>query len=171
MLIPLRRLVDEPRVVSPELFAILPAEADVAPAFALAAEHARSGGTIAATFPDVAEAERRFQEWGWRESAARVFTGTVPSGGTRLEASVFRFADDASAALALPYFLDARAEALALSEVPPPAGIDNEARTIAGPTAVGYEATAYVRRGRDLFRLTAIGGTEPMADLATVLAP
>jgi hypothetical protein len=98
-----------------------------------------------------------------------VFAGAAPSGGNRLEAAVFRFADAQAAAGALPYFLDARAEALGIEEVGAPSARADDARAIAGPTGVGYEATAYLRRGRDLFRVTGIGGTEPMADLATLL--
>ncbi len=170
LLLCLTPLADDPSMVSPALFAALPDATDAPEGLAPTEEHARSAATIATTFPDVAEAERRFQEWGWRESAARVFTGTAPSGGNRLETSVFRFADDASAEQALPYFLGARAEVLGLEEtVSPPARAD-QARAIEGETVVGIEATAYLRRGRDLFRVTVIGGADPMADLAILLA-
>lgn len=169
LLVPLRLLVDEPRVVSRELFDTLPDLADLPPGLRLTEEHGRSAATIATTFLDVAEAERLFQAWGWRESAARVFTGAAPPGGNRLEVSVFRMADSRAAEEALPYFLDARAAALDLSEaVPPPARAD-EARAIAGPTAGGYEGTVYLRRDRDLFRVTVIGGSDPTADLALLL--
>ena len=126
-------------------------------------------GTIAATFPDVAEAERLFQDWGWRESAARVFTGSTPAGTTRVEVSVFRLANEQAAAAALPYFLDARAEALGLSEVTAPPARADEARAISGPVEGGQEATVYIRRGRDLFRITAIGEGNPMADIAALI--
>ena len=72
-LIPLRPLIDEPRVVSPELFAILPEADEAPPGLRLAEEHARSASSLAAGFADPAEAERLFQAWGWRESASRVF--------------------------------------------------------------------------------------------------
>ncbi len=169
MLIPLRQLVDEPRVVSPALFAVLPDVSTLLPGVNLTEEHARSGGTIAATFPDVAEAERLFQEWGWRESAARVFSGRTPAGTTRVEVSVFRMGNERAAAAALPYFLDARAEALGLSASTSPPARADEARAIAGSVEGGQEATVYVRRGRDLFRITAIGTGNPMVDLAGLL--
>jgi hypothetical protein len=169
LLMPLRQLVDEPRVASPSLFDVLPDVSTRFPGLILTEVHARSGGTIAATFLDVADAERRFQDWGWRESAARVFTGSTSSGTTRVEVSVFRLANDQAAAAALPYFLDARAEALGLSEVPPPIARADEARANAGPIEGGQEATVYIRRGPDLFRVTAIGEGIPMVDIEALL--
>ena len=80
MLMPLRQLVDEPRRCVARAVHALPQVSTLLPGMNLAEEHARSAGTIATTFPDVAEAERLFQDWGWRESAARVFTGTTPAG-------------------------------------------------------------------------------------------
>jgi uncharacterized protein len=169
MLIPLRQLVDEPRIVSPELFDVLPDVSNRLPGLSLTEEHARSGGTIAATFPNVVEAERLFQDWGWRESAARVFTANTPSGTTRVEVAVFRLENNQAAAAALPYFLDARAAALGLSEATAPAARADEARAISGPVEGGQEATVYLRRGRDLFRITAIGTGNPMGDIAPLL--
>jgi predicted metalloprotease len=170
LLIPLRQLVDEPRVVSPELFDRLPQEGQIETGLYLAEEHARSAGTIATTFPDVAEAERLFRDWGWRESAARVFTGKTESGTARLEISVFRFADDLAASAALPYFLDARAEALRLSPTAEPRAQADEVRAIAGAVEGGYEATTYLRRGPYLFRVTAIGEGNPMVGIAELLS-
>ena len=168
ILVPLTQLVDEPRVVSPELFEQLPDLVDLPSGLVLAEEHARSAGTIAATFPDVAEAERLFQDWGWRESAAHVFTGSTPSGTTRVETSVFRLENDQAASEALPYFLDARAQALGLSESASPSARADEARAISGPVQDGHEVTVYLRRGPDLFRVTAIGD-RPLPDLETLL--
>ena len=170
LLVPLRQLVDEPRVVSAAMFDLLPRAGHVGPGLSLTEEHARSAGTIATTFLDVAEAERLFQAWGWRESAARVFTGQTPSGANRLEVSVFRLAEAQAAAAALPYFLEARAAALQLSPTAPPPARADEARAIAGAVEGGSEATVYLRRGANLFRVTAIGPGDPMADLATLLA-
>lgn len=170
LLLPLEQLTDEPRVTDPALFAILPDAGAMPPGLALAEEHARSAGTIALTFPNVAEAERLFQTWGWRESAARVFTGSTVSGTSRVEISVFRLANETTAAAALSYFLDARAQALGLQETVPPAARADEVRSISGPVAEGVEQTAYVRRGRDLYRISAIGPGNPMADLASLLA-
>lgn len=170
LLIPLRQLVDEPRVVSPALFDVLPNEAQVGQGMNLAEVHARSAGTIATTLPDVAEAERLFQVWGWRESAARVFTGTMKSGTNRLEISVFRLANEQAAAEALPYFLDARALALRLAPTLPPQARADDVRAITGVVGEGQEATVYLRRGANLYRVTAIGNGNPMADLAEILS-
>lgn len=171
VLLPLLRLVDEPRVASPELLATLPTEEQVPTGLRLAENHGRSAATIAGTFPDTADAERRFQSWGWRESAARVFVtagGGTANGSTRLEVSAFRFADAEAAAAALPYFLDGRAAALRLSDVPAPA-VGDEARAIAGPVEGGQEATVYVRAGPLLLRFSATGPGDPMADLEALL--
>ena len=72
------------------------------PGLELTEEHARSAGTIATTFPNVAEAEQLFQDWGWRESAARVFTGSTPAGTTRVEVAVFRLANEQAASRGTP---------------------------------------------------------------------
>lgn len=169
LLVPLRQLVDEPRVVSPALFDAIPQVPQLLPGLDLSEEHARSGGTIAATFPDEDEAGRLFQEWGWRESAARVFTGESANGTSRVEISIFRFDSPFAAAEALPYFLDGRATALGLTEVPTGAARADEARAIVGAVAEGQEATAYIRRGRDLYRITAMGSGSPMTDLAALV--
>jgi hypothetical protein len=170
-LIPLRPLVDEPRVVSPQLFALLPTAGEVPPGLCLAEEHARSASSLAAGFADPAAAERLFQTWGWRESAARVFLADGPgtaAGTTRLETVVYRLADAGAAEAALPYFLDARAAALGLSEVAAPQ-VGDEARAIAGPTPDGAEATVYLRVDSILLRLTAIGPGDPMTELRAML--
>lgn len=170
LLIPLRQLVDEPRVVSPALFDQLPNEGQVPVGLQLAEEHARSAGTIATTFLDVAEAERLFQDWGWRESAARVFTGQTPSGTSRLEVVVFRLDDPQDAAAALPYFALARAEALRLIPTTKPQTRADTVAAIAGEVEGGYEVTIYLQRGADLYRVTAIGAGDPMADLAALFS-
>ena len=171
LLVPLRPLADEPRVVTPELRAMLPPPEYLPPGLRRVEEHARSASTVAATFAVPAEADRLFREWGWRESAAGVYVadgaGTA-AGTTRLEAGVFRLADEGTAAEALPYFLAGRAEALGLAEVAAPPGGD-EARAIAGAVDAGREATVDFRLGAILFRLTAAGPGEPMADLEALL--
>jgi hypothetical protein len=170
MLIPLRILVDNPDVVSTELFTALPQASNFPPRLAVSEEHARSAAAIADGFPDPDEAGQLFQDWGWRESAALVFTGSTTNGTYRAETVIFRFADAQTAAEALPYFLAERAIPLRLVEIDPPAALADEARAITGVVADGNEVTVYVRRGRDLFRITAYGGDDPMADLATLFA-
>ncbi len=169
--VPLRQLVDEPRVASPELLAMLPPPEYLPPGLRKAEEHARSASFLASGFQDPAEAEGLFQKWGWRESAAGVYladgAGTA-AGTTRLEVVVYRLADPGAAAEALPYFLDARAAALGLAEVAAPAAGD-EARAIAGAIDGGREATVYFRVGPALFRATVIGHGNPMADLEALL--
>jgi hypothetical protein len=170
LLVPLSALADDPRVVSPQFFSTLPPVSELLTGLVLTEEHARSAATIAATFPNVAEAEQFFQEWGWRENAARVFTGSTSSGTNRIEVSVFRLADEEVASVALPYFLEARGESLGLSEFTPPPATADESRAITGAVEGGREVTVYLRRGRELFRVTAIGANDPVSDLATLLA-
>lgn len=169
LLTPLRELVDEPRLVSPALFATLPDVEDRLPGLDLVEVHGRSGGTIAATFPNVPEAERLFQAWGWRENAARVYVGSTASGTTRVEVSVFRFGGERDADEALSYFLEGRAQSLGLAETAAPPARADEAQAIAGPVQGGHESTVYIRRGRDLFRITAIGTNTSLNDVAVLL--
>ncbi len=167
ILLPLQPLADEPRLVSPEMWSLFPGADFIPSELILTEEHARSAGTIAAGFGDVAEAERRFQAWGWRESAARVYTGTSPGANpNRIEVVGFRFATDQAAIEALPYFLDARAAALNLSEIEAP-GVGDESRAIAGPTDSGFETTLYVRFGSVLFRYSLLGRGNSTDDLQT----
>lgn len=170
LLIPLTGLADEPLMASPELFGIIPRVDDLLPGLVLAEEHARSAATIAATFPDVPDAERRFRNWGWRESAARVYTGQTVNGTTRVEISVFRMANELAAAESLPYFLEGRARVLGLVESEPPPTSADDARMLLGRWGGGSEeATVYVRRGRDLFRITALGQAQSVFDLAALI--
>ncbi len=167
ILLPLQPLADEPRLVSPEMWSLFPGADFIPSELILTEEHARSAGTIAAGFGDVAEAERRFQAWGWRESAARVYTGTSPGANpNRIEVVGFRFATDQAAIEALPYFLDARAAALNLSEVEAPS-VGDESRAIAGPIDSGFETTLYVRFGSVLFRYSLLGSGSSTDDLQT----
>lgn len=170
-LIPLRQLIDEPRIVSPDILAALPSADDVPAELRLAEEHARSASSLAAGFADPVEAERLFQMWDWRESAARVFVADgvgSAAGTTRMEAVLYRLGNAEAARAALPYFMDARAVALGLSEVAAPR-VGDEARAIEGPTTDGREATIYVQAGAVLLRFTAIGSGNPMADLWAML--
>lgn len=169
-LIPLLRLIDEPRLVSPEFFALLPNQNHVPPELRLVEEHARSASTTATSFADPAATERLFEGWGWRESASRVFVGDRPTsaGTTRLEVVAYRWVDEQAAAEALVYFLDTRAAALRLTETTaPPFG--DEARAISGPIENGREATVYARVGPVLLRFSAIGAGDPMVDLRALL--
>src|SRR5689334_19351053 len=86
----------------------------------------------------------------------RFFTGRSAAGTTRIEVSVFRFADPNAAAQALDYFLRGRAAGTALTEVAPPAGPPGT-RALAGPIPGGQEATVYFSQGAELYRVTAIG--------------
>jgi hypothetical protein len=172
VLVPLRQLIDELGVVSPQLWDELPQPSMMPAGLVPAGDQARSAATIADTFPDPAEAERLFQAWGWREHAARSFVADGPgtaNGTTQFDIAVYRFADPTAVSEALPYFLDTRAEALGLSEVAAPM-IGDEARAISGPVQGGQEATLYIRGGFLLLRFTAVGTGNPMADIVALLS-
>lgn len=171
MLIPLVPLAEDPRVVSPDLLALLPGTDNISPELTLTEERARSASNTAETFVNPDQTRELFREWGWRESASRVYSsgaGATANGTTRLESVVYRWQDAAGASAALSYFATSRAEALDLS-----GGavlrIGDESRTIVGPVSGGLEATVYVRSGSFLYRFTMIGPGNPMADLRSLL--
>jgi hypothetical protein len=170
-LVPLRQLIDEVGVVSPLMLELLPTASMLPAGLVSAGDQARSAGTIADTFADPNEAGQLFQEWGWREHVARSFVATgagTVNGSTRFDVAVYRFADAAGAAQALPYFLAARAGALGLSEVAAPL-VGDEARAISGAIQEGHEATVYLRVDGALLRFTAVGNGNPMADIEALL--
>jgi predicted metalloprotease len=170
-LLPLRQLIDDVGVVSPDLYTLLPTAEMMPAGLVVAADQARSAATLADSFADPQEAGRLLQAWSWREHVARSFvaagTGTA-NGTTQFDVAVYRFGNEAGAAQALPYFLDARAAALNLHEIPAPM-VGDEARAIGGPVQEGQEVTLYVRAGSLLLRFTAVGAGNPMADIEALL--
>lgn len=135
-------------------------------------EGARSEAEITASFPDPADAARRFVTWGWRENAYRYFAapagGGTAAGTVSLEVSLHRFATAAGAAEALPYYADGRAVAVGLGEIPI-APIGDGARAVGGTVAAGQEATVYARRGDLLIRVSAVAPVgDPTADSVAV---
>lgn len=168
ILMPLVPLATDPRVVTPELLMMLPGPEHVPPGLTQTEERARSASNTADTFANPDETRRLFQEWGWLESASGVYTGTTSNGTTRLEAVVYRWRDEAGASAALSYFVDSRMTALRLSEMQAPL-VEDEARAITGAVDGGTEATVYMRSGEFLFRFTAIGTGDPMADVRYLL--
>ena len=171
-LVPLRQLINDDRVVSPDLRDRLPTAPMMPAGLVPAGDQAKSAATIADTFADPGEAGRLFQEWGWREHAARTFVAEGPgtaNGTTQFDVAVYRFADEMGASQALSYFVGARAEALDLNEIDGPIAGD-ETRAIGGPVQGGKEATVYVRAGTLLLRFTAVGSGNPMADIEVLLS-
>ena len=60
----------------------------------------------------------------------------IPDGTTQFDVTVCRFAEPFGACLALPYFLDARAEALGPCDIASPL-VGDAARVIGGPVEGG----------------------------------
>jgi S1-C subfamily serine protease len=168
ILIPLVPLATDPRVVTPELIMMLPGPEHLPSGLTQTEERARSASNTADTFANPDETRLLFQEWGWLESASGVYTGTTSNGTTRFEAAVYRWRDEAGASAALSYFVDSRATALNLLEFPMPR-VDDETRALMGTVDGGTEATIYMRSGAFLFRFTAIGPGDPMADVRYLL--
>jgi hypothetical protein len=144
---------------------LLPA-ADAIPAGLVTTdEGARTQETITAGFPDPVDAAGWLDEWGWAGNAFRTYAppdGPPTSGLASLEVSLHRFAGDAGARAALPYFARGRAEALGLAEVDV-APIGDQAAGVAGTVAGGFEATVYTRNDDLLVRVTAVGaGLNPL---------
>ena len=162
-------LADDPALGSDALWASLPDPASLPFAARQTEQHARSASTIARSFPNPADAERRFVAWDWRESIGQVWEVDAPAGQVTLELSAFRFGSPEAAAAALPYFADVRAAALGLGRTPVPDVRADQTTSIGGPVAGGREVSGYARRGATLFRLTATGPGRPLVPLAMLL--
>jgi hypothetical protein len=142
------------RAQDSRLFDALPAGVDVPPGLTAVDEGSRGASEIAAGFPDPSDAARRLDEWGWQENAYRTFATSdqqSPEGVVSLEVSLQQFADPASAAAAMPYFVEGRAAMLGLESSGP--------LTLAGPVPGGTEITTYAQQGAVLIRITAISAS------------
>nr|MBA3415289.1 hypothetical protein [Chloroflexia bacterium] len=155
-----------PDVPLAALTALLPTAGQVPAGFLSVEDGGRSAAEIVATFPDPADAERRFAEWGWQDNAFRTFE--TADGSASVQVSAHRFADVAGAEAALPYFADGRNAILGLGDIAvEPVG--EQSRAIGGVGDQGNEVTLYVRRGATLFRITALSAAgDPTA--ATIAA-
>jgi hypothetical protein len=151
-----------PRVTAQQtaLRDLLPAAANIGPAFVAVDDRPRTLGEQAAMFGTPDDAARRLAEWGWQDNAFIVFQATelTASGSpvATVDISLTRFASDANAAAALAYFLDDRAAVLGQWEAQPLSQwAGGELRTIAGPVPGGEDTTAYARSGPLLLRVSA----------------
>lgn len=150
----------------------LPTVGEVPAGLVPAGEGARGEDELAAGFPDPADAAARLAGWAWQENAYRDFgaaDAAAPGATTSLEVSLHRFAMPEGAAGALPYFAEARAEALGLRAV----AIDrlgDQSAAVGGAVAAGVETTVYVRVGAVLARVSAAAPDDPMADARFVAA-
>jgi hypothetical protein len=139
---------------------LLPAAAEIGPAFVVVEDRARSLDEQAAAFADAGDAAVRLAGWDWQENAFKVFQATALTDAgapvATLDISLTRFASAAGAAEALPYFLQDRAAVLGQAEVPTPAPIGDEARAVGGILVGGAaDVTLYVRSGPLLVRISA----------------
>jgi hypothetical protein len=142
-------------------------------AFIQSEEGSLSKQEIAETFLDPGAALEDLTAWGWTENA--YWTFVLPDEQTAdgpprasVELSLRRFASADGVAAALPYFLDARAEALGLVEVPVEIA-DGRGRALRGSVEAGAEFTIFVPAGDTLVRVTAVsrvGDPRPYAEEA-----
>src|SRR5215212_5089847 len=142
------------------LLDLLPAAADIGPAFMVVDNRTRTLAEQATGFANVDEAARMLADWGWQENVFRVFkTADVSSTGApvaTLDISLTRFANTEGATNALPYFLSDRAAVLGQSEVKLLSSrpIGEETGVLSGPVEGGDDTTLYVRTGALLLRLS-----------------
>jgi hypothetical protein len=151
---------------------MLPDMSEVPPGLELESDGAITAQAIPLTFPAPAEAAERLARWGWQEHASRRFIAAgepVPGRPSSVEISLHRFASDAGAASALPYFAEARSEARGLSVVSIEAVRPDEAVVI-GQGVEGNQFTLFVRLGNLLVRVTAVGPDTAVEDVAREVA-
>jgi hypothetical protein len=139
---------------------MLPSEADVPDGLVIVEEGKRTEADIISTFLDPADAQARFDAWGWKGNVYRVFEppdGSIAStnGVTRIDASIHRFSSASDASDALLYLSDTRAMALELQNVSDEE-IGDQASIIGGSTGEGNEVSVYVRRQSAVARVTAL---------------
>jgi hypothetical protein len=152
---------------------MLPTEDDVPQGLVGIEEGKRERSVITSSFPDPADAERRFAEWEWKGSVYRDFAPpdgtTLPTDRTTLlDVSIHRFAGADGAAAALPYFIEARAVLLGLQSISiEPLG--DQSRAVAGRYGDANEVTVYVQFRSALIRVTAFSlEGDPLADAVAV---
>lgn len=134
---------------------MLPSAQIVGPEFRVTDEGSRTLQELAATFQDPRDAEIRLDAWGWQENAYR----TYEQGSESIQISVHRFSSDHGAILALPYFVETRAGAFDLREVPQQpillgSSIRTTPRVITGLRGERSEYTMYEQVGAILFRVS-----------------
>ena len=154
------------------LAAMLPGTSEVPPGLELESDGAITADAMPLTFPAPAEAAERLARWGWQEHASRRFIAArapVPGTPSAVEISLHRFASDAGAAAALPYFAEARAGARGLSMMPTEPMRPDEA-AVAGEGVEGNEFTLFVRLGNVLVRVTVVGSDATAEDVARKVA-
>lgn len=83
---------------------------DLSNGFTITSDDVREADQLAATFPDPADARSRLAAWCWVRQAERIYT----RGWISIDISVHVFGSAAGASLALPWFIEQRAEWLGL---------------------------------------------------------
>ena len=145
---------------------------DHADCFGIVDEGSFDFAAVVQRFTDVVEAEAHLEGLGWEEGAYRHFgCGGPPDGGAGwIDISVHRLRDPASAAAAVPFFVDSRLSNTSLEETLAPI-LGDHAAALTGPASNGTEYSLYVSSGSLLFRVIGVAPIGvPAADVQQVMA-
>ena len=117
---------------------------------------------MVAGLPNPQETAELLNEWGWEENVYRIYASDDPPPDAVgwLSIGVHRFASADGAAEALPYFADARRDALGFEPVDVGLFAD-QTEAMTGQAVNGEELIIYARRGNLVFR---VDGMAPIGD-------
>jgi hypothetical protein len=121
-------------------------------------------------FDGVPDAAATLQGMGWQEGAYRQFACDNPPPGSVgwVNLGVHRFVDAQSAADAVAFFADARAQVTEL-QAAPAIDLGDSAAALTGPTVNGTEYTLFLSDGPLLFRVTGVAPDgDPRADVEAI---
>lgn len=128
---------------------------------------------ITPSFPNPAEAEVLFAQWGWSGSEFAVYRSpdeaAVSNGLNEVDVGIHQLIGPQEALQALEYFAAARVELLGLWETPVDQ-IGTMSRAFVGPAGDGrYEASVYVAIGSQVVRVTAFSWNDyPLAEAVSI---
>lgn len=162
-----RFFAPDPSRTLPELVALFPAPAHLAPWLILQERGERTEADIAATFPDPVDAGKILHVADWSFNAYSVYVAGPDAGPdtpARLEISLHQFSSPGGAAYAMPYFVHGRAVVLGVQEVAP----WDMGSPCAGAVLADRETTRYQRIADLLVRVTAVASDALAPDQAYV---
>jgi hypothetical protein len=155
------------------LLDLLPTQAQMPPGLILADEAERSQAEVVASLGGTEEASQLLDEWGWSGNAFRDYIADPeappPTGTTFLNASVHRFADDASANNAMVVFSDYVIFTQGLQNVDAPAIGDDAVLLVGAPDGIPL-AVLYAQEGPILYRVGGSSGSAEADPTSDVLA-
>ena len=154
----------------------MPTSFDVPLGLPVSNEGNRARDAITASFPDPADAARRFEQWGWRESVYCTFArpeGVAfdPTDVSLIDVSIHAFATEAGASAALPYLADAPIAIMGIGYAAVER-LGDESLAVAGLRGDGvYEASIYLRLGTYVARISVVSPQGDPWDVTLSVAP